>query len=79
MVIHLNSFRYVEMYGEFIEIPCQNIEEALQTVVVTKTTASVLKTTRLPLKLDSIKDAKAVVEKGGCTIWGQLPDIPYNF
>ena len=26
----------------------------------------------------SLKDAKAVVEEGGCTIWGQLPDIPYK-
>ena len=23
MVIHLNSFKYVEMDGEFIETPCQ--------------------------------------------------------
>ena len=27
MVSHLNSFRYVEMDGEFIETPCQNFEE----------------------------------------------------
>ena len=27
----------------------------------------------------SLKDARAVVEEGGCTIWGQLPDIPYKF
>ena len=27
----------------------------------------------------SLKDAKAVFEEGGCTIWGQLPDIPYKF
>ena len=26
----------------------------------------------------SLKDARAVVEEGGCTIWGQLPDIPYK-
>ena len=26
----------------------------------------------------SLKYAKAVVEEGGCTIWGQLPDIPYK-
>ena len=26
----------------------------------------------------SLKDAKAAVEEGGCTIWGQLPDIPYK-
>ena len=26
----------------------------------------------------SLKDARAVVEDEGCTIWGQLPDIPYK-
>ena len=28
--------------------------------------------------MSSLKDAKAVVEEGGCIIWGQLPDIPYK-
>ena len=78
MVIHLNSFRYVEMDDEFIETPCQNFEEVPQTVAATKTTASVPKTTRPPLKMASLKDAKAVVEEGGCIIWGQLLDIPYK-
>ena len=27
----------------------------------------------------SLRDAKAVVEEGGCTIWVQLPDIPYKY
>ena len=36
------------------------------------------KITRPPLKMASLKDARAVVEEGGCTIWGQLPDIPYK-
>ena len=26
----------------------------------------------------SLKDAKVVVEEGGCTIWVQLPDTPYK-
>lgn len=26
----------------------------------------------------SLKDASVVVEEGGWTIWGQLPDIPYK-
>ena len=26
----------------------------------------------------SFKDARVVVEDGGCTIWGQLLDIPYK-
>ena len=27
----------------------------------------------------SLRDAKAVVEEGVCTIWGQLPDILYKY
>src|SRR4051812_37238018 len=27
----------------------------------------------------SLKDAKAVIEEGGCTVWGQLIDVPYKF
>ena len=78
MVIHLNSFRYVEMDGEFIETPCQNFEEVPTTVAATKSTPKVPKITRPPLKMASLKDARAVVEEGGCTIWGQLLDIPYK-
>ena len=26
----------------------------------------------------SLKDARVIVEDGGCTIWGQLSDIPYK-
>ena len=26
----------------------------------------------------SLKDAKATIEEGGCTIWGHLPNIPYK-
>ena len=78
MVSHVNSFRYVEMDGEFIETPCQNFEEVPHTVASTKTVSKVSKITRPPLKMASLKDAKAVVEEDGCTIWGQLPDIPYK-
>ena len=28
--------------------------------------------------MDSLKDAKDAIEERGCTIWGQLPDIPYK-
>ena len=41
-------------------------------------TRVVPKITRPLLRMSSLKDAKAVVEEGGCTIWGQLPDIPYK-
>ena len=36
MASHLNSFRYVELDGEFIKTPFQNFEEVPQTVAVTK-------------------------------------------
>ena len=78
MVSHLNSFRYVEMDGEFIETPCQNFEEVPEIVATTKSTLKFPKITRPPLKMASLKDARAVAEEGGCTIWGQLPDIPYK-
>ena len=65
MVSHLNSFRYVEMDGEFIEIPCQNFEEVPQTMAATETVTRMPKITRPPLKIASLKDAKAVIEEGG--------------
>ena len=37
MVSHLNSFKYVEMDGEFIETPCQHFEEVPQTIAETHT------------------------------------------
>ena len=75
---HLNSFRHVELDAELIENPFQHFEEVPQTVAVTKTVSQVLKITRPPLKMSSLKDAKPVIKEGGCTIWGQLPDIPYK-
>ena len=78
MVSHLNSFRYVEMDGKFIETPCQNFEEVPQTFAANKTTVGVPKTTRPLLKMASLKDAKAFIEEGGCIIWGKLPNIPYK-
>ena len=62
MISHLNSFRYVELDGEFIETPFQHFEEVPQDVAVTK---AVPKITRPPLRMSSMKDAKAMVEEGG--------------
>ena len=36
MVSHLNSFRYVEMDGDFIKTPCQNFKEIPQTMAATE-------------------------------------------
>ena len=68
MIIHFNSFGYVELDGEFIETPFQHFEEVPQEVAVTKTASQVPKITRPPLRMSSLKNAKAVVEEGGCTI-----------
>ena len=65
MVSHLNSFRYVEMDGELIETPCQNFEEVPQTLASTK-----VATDKPLMKMASLKDARAVIEKGGCANWG---------
>ena len=78
MISHLNSFRYVELDGEFIETAFQHFKEVSQEVAATKAVSSIPKITRPPLQMSSLKYAKAVVEEGGCTIWGQLPDIPYK-
>ena len=73
MVSHLNSFCYVEMDGEFIETPSQNFEEVPQTLASTEVT-----TNKPPLKMTSLKDARAVVEEGGCTNWGRLADFTHK-
>ena len=44
---------------EFIETPCQNFEEVPQTLASTEVT-----TNKPPLKMASLKDARAVVEEG---------------
>ena len=64
MISHLNSFRYMELDGEFIETPFQHFEEVLQDVAVTKVVSQVPKITRPPLRMSSLKDAKAVIEEG---------------
>ena len=64
MISHLNSFRYVELDGEFIQTPFQHFEEVSQEVAATKAVSSIPKITIPPLRMTSLKDAKAVVEEG---------------
>ena len=73
MVSHLNSFRYVELDEEFIETPCQHFEEVPQTLASTETVVE-----DPPMKMASFKDVRAVVEKGGCANWGQLPNFAHK-
>ena len=61
------------MDGEFIKTPCQNFEEVPQILASTETASN-----KPPLNMASLKDARAVVEEGGCTNWGQLPDFSHK-
>ena len=61
------------MDGEFIETLFQHFEEVPQTLASTETVVE-----DPPMKMASFKDARAVVEKGGCANWGQLPDFAYK-
>ena len=71
MVSHLNSFRYIEMDGEFIETPFQHFEEVLPIAAAAETAVE----ENVPLRMASLKDARAVVQKGECANWGRLPDF----
>ena len=76
MVSHLNSSKYVEMDGEFIETPCQAFKVGPPMVVMA--TPDVPKADEVMPRMVSLKDARTVVEDGSCTIWRQLPDIPFK-
>ena len=58
------------MDGEFIETPFQHFEEVPQTLASAESV-----TEDPPMKMASLKDARTVVEKGGCANWGRLPDF----
>ena len=47
-------------------------------VVVAKATLDTPKASKETPRMASLKDARVVVEDGGCTIWGQLPDFPFK-
>ena len=70
MVSHFNSFKYVEMDGEFIETPCHTFELIPLTIVVSKATLATPKITKDIPRMASLKDARVVIEEGGCTVWG---------
>ena len=76
MVSHLQSFRYLEMEGEFFETPCQAFEIVPRVMPVDSPVTPGV--TQVPPRMVSLKDAQAAVEEGGSTIWGQLPDLPFK-
>ena len=58
----------MEMDGEFIETPRQTFEVISPATI--KDIFSIPKTTKVPHKMASLKDAKETIEEGGCIIWG---------
>ena len=78
MVSYLNSFKYVEMDGEFIETPCQSFEVVPPMVAITKISSDIVKADKVVPRMVSLKDARAAVEDESCTTWGKLPDIPFK-
>ena len=72
MVSHLNSFKYVEMDGEFIETPCQAFEVVPPMIATAKCSSDVSKAVKVVPKMVSLKDARAAVKEGSCDTLGQL-------
>ena len=67
MISHLNSFRYVEVEGEFIETPFQHFEEVSPEVAVAKAVAEVPKQVA---RMASLRDAQAAMKEGKSSTWG---------
>ena len=63
MISHLNSFRYMELDGEFIETPFQHFEEVSPEVAVAKTMTDVPIISKPVYLMESLKDAEAVVKE----------------
>ena len=61
MISHLNSFRYVEVDGEFIETPFQHFEEVSPEVAIARAVAEVPKQVA---RMAYLKDAKAAMKEG---------------
>ena len=68
MVSHMNSFKYVEMDGKFIETPCQAFEVIPPTIVIAKATLSTPKIIKDAPRMASLKDVRAVIEEGRCAV-----------
>ena len=66
------------MDGEFIETPCQSFKIIPPMVAATKIFSNISKDDKVVPRMVSLKDAHAMVGDGNCTIWGQLPEIPFK-
>ena len=65
MISHLNSFKYVEMDGEFIDTPCQDFEVVPPMIAIAKATLITPKAAKDTPRIASLKDARVVVEDEG--------------
>ena len=73
MVSHLNSFKYVEMEGEFIQTPCQAFEFVPPMVATANFSSDVSKAGKVVPKMVSFIDASVAVEERSCDTWGATP------
>src|SRR4051812_42409277 len=78
VVSFIDETKYLGFIGEAFESPRIAYELVPQLVPETKHVYTPPKVIGVIPAVASLKDARAVVEEGGCTIWGQLPDIPYK-
>ena len=60
------------------KIPSRSGETVPLTNPVIEPVSRIPKVTRAPPTMASLKGVKAVVEEGGCTVWGQMTDVPYK-
>ena len=63
MVSHLNSFKYLEMDGEFIETLCEAFKVVPPMISVTKCSSEESKAVKVVPKMVSVKDACTVIEE----------------
>ena len=70
MVSHLNSFKYVEMNGEFIETPCQAFEVMPLVISANKCSSDESKYVKATPKMVSVKDTCVAIEEGNFDTWG---------
>lgn len=73
IVSHVSSHQYVEVGGDYHEIPCQVFD------FVAEREVSPSEEKKLDVSMVSFKEAKAIVESGHPAGWGRVLDLPAKF
>lgn len=73
IVSHLSSHQYVEVGGEYHEIPCQVFD------FVAEKEVSPSEEKKSDVSMVSFKEAKAIVESGNPAGWGRVLDLLAKF